>query len=146
MNICRIWTSRELCKLRKRLSLSLIFCCVLVLVLGIGLQTGSRLQQHRAELVAGTNYTKATSSRPHFSGKRLSAREVQQCLTAHRTAEVQENANRRSGDRTLYNVLPPTMVLTSHWPLQDRVHGLQSVAAGNEQMLLENIRCERLII
>lgn len=137
-------------RIRKGLSLYMIFCCVLVLVLGIGLQTGGRLrQQGRAELVSGSGaaeHTQTASSKPHFSGKRLSAREVQQCLSAHRTAEVQENANRRSGDRTLYNVLPPAVVLTSNWPLQEAVRGLQSAAAGDAQMLLENIRCERLII
>ncbi len=134
-------------RIRKGLSLYLIFCCVLVLVCGIGLQTGGRLRQSRAELVSGTaEHVRATSSKPHFSGKRLSAREVQQCLTAHRTAEVEENANRRSGDRLLCDALPPTAVLLHNWPLLETGRGLQSVAAGDARMLLENIRCERLII
>ncbi len=136
-------------RIRKGLSLYLIFCCVLVLVLGIGLQTGGRLrQQGRAELVSGTavHVTKAASSGQHFSGKRLSDREIQQCLAAHRTAEVQENANRRGGDRLLYNVLPQAVLQLQNWPVQEAVRGLQSTSAGNAQMLLENIRCERLII
>ncbi len=134
-------------RIRKGLSLYLIFCCVLVLVLGIGLQTGGRLRQSRAELVSGTaEHVRTASSRPHFSGKRLTAREIQQCLAAHRTAEVEENANRRSGDRLLYNVLPPAAVLLHNWPLLETGRGLQSVAAGDARMLLENIRCERLII
>ncbi len=147
MHVCSIWKPRMFDKRHKRLSLYLIFCCVLVLVLGVGLQTGGRMrQQSQAELVSGTKETRSASSKPHFSGKRLSARDAQQCLSAHRTAEVQENANRRSGDGSLYDVLPPTLVLMRNWLLRDRVHGSQRAATGNAQMLLENIRCERLII
>ncbi len=135
-------------RMRKGLSLYLIFCCILVLVLGTGLQSGGQLRQSRAELVSGNaeHAAEAASSRPHFSGKQLSLRDVQQWLAVHRTADLQESAYRRIGFRLLYHVLPPALALPYSWTLQDAVHGLYSATAGNAQMLLENIICERLII
>ncbi len=135
-------------RMRKGLSLYLILCCVLVLAFGIGLQTGGRMQQSRAELVSGSAEHAASSSKPkpHFSGKQLSLRDVQQWLAVHRTAEIQENAYRRTGLKLLYHVLPPVLVLTYSWTLQEAVQGLHSPTAGDDRMRLENIRCERLII